>query len=146
MSLWNLATSPKLETEGVWRDFPDDAGNEVRLLIARVGGSNNSFMKEFEKEIRPYRRKMKRKDTIDLDVQKEVLIRVMAKTVLLGWENVVDQTGKNVPYSVDMAIRLLTEVEEVFIFVNAEANELANYRVEEIEAEAKNSRKSSPTS
>ena len=138
MSIWNLATDKDVEKNGVWRDFPDDNDVPVRFLIARQGGGNSPYLKELEREIRPLRRSSKNGTQLDPEIQKQILIRVLAKTVLVGWENVLDRAGNPLPYSVENAIDLLSAIDVVFDYVQEESALLSNYRAEALEDEAKN--------
>lgn len=90
-----FTTDEKLEAEGKW--FP--LSKTAKVLVARSG--NDKYMSVL-------RQKMKEAQ-IDLSAGEEaeklaedVLIDVMAETLLLGWEGIT-QDGKAVPYSREQA-------------------------------------------
>ena len=90
-----FTTDEKLEAEGKW--FP--LSKTAKVLVARSG--NDKYMSVL-------RQKMKEAQ-IDLSAGEEaeklaedVLIDVMAETLLLGWEGIT-QDGKPVPYSREQA-------------------------------------------
>ena len=90
-----FTTDEKLEAEGKW--FP--LSKTAKVLVARSG--NDTYMSVL-------RQKMKEAQ-IDLSAGEEaeklaedVLIDVMAETLLLGWEGIT-QDGKPVPYSREQA-------------------------------------------
>lgn len=90
-----FTTDEKLEAEGKW--FP--LSKTAKVLVARSG--NDKYMSVL-------RQKMKEAQ-IDLSAGEEaeklaedVLIEVMAETLLLGWEGIT-QDGKPVPYSREQA-------------------------------------------
>ena len=90
-----FTTDEKLEAEGKW--FP--LSKTAKVLVARSG--NDKYMSVL-------RQKMKEAQ-IDLSAGEEaeklaedVLIDVMAETLLLGWEGIT-QDGKPAPYSREQA-------------------------------------------
>lgn len=90
-----FTTDEKLEAEGKW--FP--LSKTAKVLVARSG--NDKYMSVL-------RQKMKEAQ-IDLSAGEEaeklaedVLIDVMAETLLLGWEGITHD-GKPVPYSREQA-------------------------------------------
>lgn len=95
-------TSEELENKGVWRDL----GKEARVLIARLG--NAEFRKMFSEMVQPY---TETGVAVPEDVQEDITVRCLARTVLLGWEKILDG-DEELEYSYDNAVRALTEMRD----------------------------------
>ena len=137
MELKKIRIDPKKQSEGVWFEVDDDTS----LLIARM--NNPKFNKEFERETRQSRRFAKRGMLPD-DKAAEIVDKVVAKTVLLGWKG-LKQDGEEIPYSEEKALELLQDEElasfKEIVFDLATSEE--NFRREEIEDARKKSESSS---
>ena len=136
MSLWSTYGTDKEES---WIDLPDDNGVDVRFKLAYPNGSNCDFTKEFEKEIRPHRRRLRKGQVISTDIMREAKVKVFCKTVLKDWENVLDREGEPIPFSEDAAIQLLTALPVLYDILEAEASSISNFQTEALADEAKNS-------
>ena len=91
-----FATDDKLEQEGRW--FP--LGEGASCKIARTG--NTRYKEMLRAKMGVYEASLQAR-LLDDDTGDAVLIEVMAKTILLGWEGWTDE-GKEVVYSVATAI------------------------------------------
>lgn len=119
-SIRNLKLDPKAEAEGVWFDV----GGGLRLRIARISSP------PFENWMRKNTRIAATKKLIAIDEDLETQIRPgVAKFILLGWENLTDEKDQPIPYSEQMALKLLTEYREFFRLVMGYAQEYEGYRV-----------------
>lgn len=95
-----FATDEKLEVEGKW--FP--LSKTARVLVARAGNPN--YTAALRKELE--------KNQLDLETSgpeadhlaEQVMVNVIASTVLLGWEGLSFQ-GKSVSHSIEMARTML---------------------------------------
>ena len=65
------------------------------------------------------------------------------KYVLLGWENVKDESGKDYPYTEENARKLMTALPELYADLLTQANDFSNFRAAEVQEMAKNSESSS---
>ena len=126
-------TDNTLETEGIWYTFDKD----TKFLLARAGGANTRFTKVLEAKTRPYRRQIDN-GTIDNDLGNQLLIEAFSEAVVLGWSGVTDKAGKEMKYSVANCVKLLTDLPDLFTELREEATRVANFRNEEIEADAGN--------
>lgn len=133
MDLIQLAVSPERELGGAevfpWND-------ETMLLIARY--NNQKFRAMQARLLEPYIRKQGRKGVTDKQAEK-ILVKCMAKTILLGWENLKVE-GQLVEYSEDKAIELLSDprladFKEIVMF---ESQSLEHYRLESLEEDLGN--------
>lgn len=133
-------TDPVKESEGVEIEF-EDAQNEDESIptftLSRMGKSNKAYSKALDAATRPYRRQIEL-NTMKNDVAEELFLTVFINTVLKGWKNVQDEAGNAIAYSKDAAKTLLTDLPDLYEFLQAEAKLAANFRDTALEAEAKN--------
>ena len=130
MELNSLKTDPKKELEGVWEDLGDDA----KVLVARVG--NSAFQQEYGKLPRGTRR-MIENNTLNNDKSEAILSRIMANTILLGWEG-IKENDKTIKYSVENATKVLKDIPEFRSIIWELANEFQRFHEESVEADVKN--------
>ena len=128
-------TDKSKENQGVWVDL----GEGARLLIARHG--NERFKLRYQELTAPYAAAIRTK-TLSEAVAEKILKQILAETILLDWEGIVDDDGNPVPYSVEKAMEFL-DIPDFRSFVEEMSKEQALYR-KELEAQAeKNSLNSS---
>ena len=139
MSLYSqFKTDEDLERKGVLLEYGlTEDGKPIRIRVARAGGSNRQYDKRMEAEVKPYRR-MIQNETIEAAVVTRILRKVYAETVVLGWENVQDETGKDMPFNVDNCIKLFEDLPDLFRDLQEQAQKAALFRQEVREADAKN--------
>ena len=94
------ATDESLENNGTWFDI----GSGAKLLIARSG--NSQFAKALTKAVERSRKVLDMNDDTAEAKSNEIMVDVMARTILLGWEN-VSFKGQALEYSADNAKKLL---------------------------------------
>jgi hypothetical protein len=141
MSLYKLfKTDEASEQEGIWLEYADEDGKgpPARIKIARAGGSNAKYMRVLERRYKPVRRQSQL-GILDPKVSEEILAQVYAEAVLLGWENVTDPEGKPLPFNVENAVKLLTDLPELFSEIQIQANRMSLFRADLREADAGNS-------
>lgn len=128
-SISRFATDTKKEKEGVWCD----AGAGLRVLIRRI---NNPDSQAY---LRRYARTLGRAlkhGSADESTTKQVedISKVnIAKNVLVGWENLQDEEGVNIPYSSDKALDLLNSYPDFLTMVLEFAGDADLFRTESIE-------------
>jgi len=93
------AVNEDLENNGTWMEVGD-----ARFLVARAG--NKAYAKMFTKEYERNHKALERKDDSADKLAEQIMIKVIAKTILLGWENVKFK-GEDLPYSLANAEMLL---------------------------------------
>jgi len=144
-SIYDLyATSKDAEVNGVVVTF----GAAGKIRIARAGGANERFAAAFEKKTRGKRREIEA-GTLPISEQRRLSVEAFAETVVLGWEGICerptkDAEGKEIPgktleYSRANVIKLLTELPDLFDRLREEATSMANFQVQNLEADAGNS-------
>lgn len=115
-----FATDEKLETEGKW--FP--LSKTAKVLVARSG--NDKFVELLRKKMKEAQLDLTSGEEAEA-LAEEILIDVMSKTVLLGWEGITE-AGKAVAYSHDKAREYLA-VKEFRRKVSALSENFEAYRL-----------------
>lgn len=134
MSLYKqFKTDEQVEKQGLTLNFADG----ISIVIARAGGSNDRYFKRMEVLTKPYRRQIEA-GTADRKVLQAVIIEVFAETVLLGWENVTDEEGKPLEFNKLNAIKVLTDLPDLFAEIQEQAGKSALFRLSLNEQDAKN--------
>lgn len=90
-----FATDEKLEAEGKW--FP--LSKTAKVLVARSG--NDNYLAALRKKMKEVQLDLSAGEEAE-KLADEVLIDVMAETLLLGWKGITEG-GREVPYSRDQA-------------------------------------------
>lgn len=122
-------TSRKKELEGTVVHFDDGMGNTLPLLIARSSG-NPHYDATLTKLMAPYKKKIAAGKDIGLSTAKEIITKVLAKDILLGWdETVLLEDDKPVPYSEQKALELLTADNDLRDFVIEQSEDQSNFLV-----------------
>lgn len=116
-----LATDLTLETEGTWRNL----GKGARLLVARA--NNKAYAKLLAKSVERNQQALDADDDAANDLSDEIMIDVIAQTVLLGWEG-ISFKGADMPYSVENAKKLLA-VKDFRARVMGFSNDFEAYRL-----------------
>lgn len=110
MKLSRFATDQAKERDGVWVD----AGGGLRLCIARVGNSKyNDILRKVSK---PYNAQI-RNDMLEPDIAEDLTKQAVARTVLLGWENLTDDEDRQIPFTPAKALELFRAHRDFFTMV-----------------------------
>ncbi len=125
-------TDKALEKEGIILDYGD-----FKIKVARAGGANAAFQKALTSKIRPYKRQIDA-GTIPDDVAEKLFLDVYAESVVLGWEGVTDEHGKPLPFSKENAVKLFSDLPDLFRDVQSQAASISNFRAEVTEDTIKN--------
>lgn len=98
-----FATDETREKDGVWREY---GGTE--FLVARQG--NRKYRERFLKLYKPHERLLKGNTEAAEAKSTEIMVDVMAHTILLDWKGkiVVEKGGSPVEYSVENAKKALS--------------------------------------
>lgn len=133
-----FATDQNAETNGVVLDYGlNSKGNPIQIRVARAGGANQNFAKTLERKLRPYKR-MIANETLDPSIAERLLVETFAETVVLSWEGVLDQQRNELPFTKDNAVRVFTDLPELFADVQKQSQKAALFRVNLREDEAGN--------
>lgn len=140
-------TDDNAEKTGIEVQF----GPKTFIKLARAGGANKAFQKAAEREFRPHRQAIER-GVIDIDMTNDLLKKVYAETIVLGWRGVLDpktitygadgepdfSQAKELPFSKENALYLFRELPELFNDLKEQAENAANFRHEQVKADAGN--------
>jgi hypothetical protein len=144
MSLYQqFKTDEKLEKEGILVDFGVNQRTDkpIRFRIARAGGSNITFAKAMEKATRPHKRAL-HLGTLSNDVAEKIYREVFIDTVLLDWEEVDGSDGQPLPFTRENAVKLFTDLPDLFAQLREDAGNAALFLAEVREADLGNSGRS----
>lgn len=95
-----FATDESLENNGAWHKL----GKGTELLVAR--GGNSAYSKMLSELMEKHQAVLDGNDKAAEDQWVEIIVKTMARTLLLGWKN-VEYQGKALDYSVENAELLL---------------------------------------
>ena len=103
-----------------------------------------------EKRLRPYKQALKR-GTMDQAVAEKISLEIFCATVLIGWRTgsgtddspyqpnvLIDNDGKEITFSKEAAVKLFTQLPDLFDAVYEDACSLSTFQVNEEEKTAKN--------
>ena len=141
MSLYKqFATNTDKEIEGIevqMTEAENEDGSIPTFVVSRMGKSNKRYSKALEAATRPYRRQIEL-GTMNNDKAEEIFMGVFVDTVLKGWKNVRDENGAELPFNKQNAVKLLTDLPDVYDRLQEEAKLSANFRDAALEEEVKN--------
>jgi len=139
MSLYKqFKTDEKYEVDGINIEYGTGTNNKpITFRIARAGGSNQKYLKLLESRTKPYRRQLQN-DSLDLKVAEKIFLEVFVDSVLLGWENVEDAAGVPLAFTRDNAIKVFTDLPDLYNDLREQAAKSSLFRAEIKEVDAKN--------
>jgi hypothetical protein len=94
-----FGTNKDLEEHGAWDEIYMD-GESLKVKIARK--NNAHYKRMIRSEMTKNKRKLDREDQAAIELFDRIMIRVMAKTILLGWGELL-VNDELVEYSVENA-------------------------------------------
>ena len=131
-------TSKVAESEGIEVRFkPNEDGTVPSFRIARMGKSNARYVKSVESRTRPHRQNIIDK-VITNEIAEEINLNVFCDAVLLGWENIIGEDGKTIPYSWDNAKKLMSDLPDLYDILKEKAEDIDNFLSSNLVSEAKN--------
>ena len=122
-------TNDGLETQGVWVDYATGGEKPARFRIARAGGSNRKYGRILDAKTKPVRRLMEI-GALDDVVSDRLHAEVYAESVILGWEDVTDEQGADLPFTKENCVKLLLDLPDLFRDLRSMATSLALFRAE----------------
>ncbi len=139
MSLFSqFKTNPDREVKGILLEYgQNEDGTTIGILVARAGGANKRFEKRMEGETKPVRRQIQN-ETIESAAVLKILHKVWAETVVLGWENVQEEDGTPIPFTVASCVDLFERLPDLFLDIREQSQRMALFRAEVLEGAAKN--------
>ena len=139
MGLYQIfATDKEFEQEGITLEF----GDGIKFFVARAGGSNKRFRKVFLRKYQPIKAAVE-KGAISEEASRKVMAEVYAMAVVVGWEGVTDEKGKDLEFNTDNVVKVLSDLPDLFDAIRDASENYENFKVQEIEQEAETLGKSS---
>jgi len=128
-------TDSKAEEDGRWFNdiFGDGSGINVKLRHIMCSESMN-----VRRRLDRANRRLMVKGEYPTAVAIKLLIEQVAEAVLIDWSGIVDRDGKEIPYSKEAAVRLLTDLRVFRDGVVSMAQSIDSFRIEDREAAEKN--------
>jgi len=125
-------TNPELEKSGVWMDYGD-----YRVKIARAGGANRKYLNELQLATKPLKRALET-NSVPAERQKEIMTKVFAKTIVMGWEmfdadkgewvsGIEQKDGSVGKFSADLVEATLTALPSVLEDIQKDAMDMELY-------------------
>lgn len=128
-------TDPKKEKEGVSIAYPgeDDDNTPVEKLptfvVARTGGANTNYQKAQERIFKPHRRAIA-SNTLSIQRINSLSRQAFVEGSLLGWSNIKDADGKEIPFSKEAALKLFTELPDLYSDLSAQAGDPEHFKAD----------------
>ena len=96
-------------------------GDEIWFTVTQMQNPEHEKMqRKFSRALERSRRNTKK--------QREIQIEIVARSILVGWRNLIDDDGKEVKCTVKNKIAVLTKYREVLNRVLEEASDIANFQ------------------
>lgn len=139
MSLFSqFETDKTKEVEGVAVNYaPNDDGTIPTFYVARIGGGNTKYSAAIKRLSKKYKRQIQL-DTLPDEQMTEIAMLAFVEGALRGWENIQDQDGKNIEYTIDNAISLFKTLPDLFNDLISQANDIELFKTQSLEKDIKN--------
>ena len=130
-------TDSNLEEEGVWVQYGElDDGTRTRFRVRRMGKGNVHYTKAVEHRMKPYRRQMDT-GTMDNKLADTIMMEIFIASILVEWEGVTDKNGDLMELSKENAVKLLTDLGDLYSDLIDAASKAAIFRESFLEEDAK---------
>ena len=113
-----------------------ELGEGAFVVLARWG--NPQHLKAEEKARAPYRSLTLSGRPLPKDIAEQTTIKAMAEAVVLDWGGLKGRDGRLIPYSVEAAVELLTDLPDFRSVLVGMAMEAEGFRAAQVEADAGN--------
>lgn len=139
MSLYSqFKTDKSIEKEGIVLNYGKNSkGKDIEIRIARAGGANVQYAKLLEAKTKPYRRQIQN-ETLENEVAEKITQEVYARTVVLGWNGVEDESGNEMLFSFENCMKLFADLPDLWSDIQQQSQRSALFRAELLEQDAKN--------
>jgi hypothetical protein len=139
MSLYKtFKVDANAEENGVPIQYPaNEDGTIPTFYVTRTARTNKRYLRAVETVMRPYRRELELEALPEKKAQ-ELNLTIFVKGVLLGWQNVQDEAGNTLEFNEANAVKLLSDLPELYADLQTQSTRLSNFKAKETEADAKN--------
>ena len=114
-----------------------DYGESGVITIHRAGGSNQKYKRVAAQKLKPFSRQIKL-GTADPEVIDRVMAEIYAEAVIIGWKGVKGEDGKNLSFTKENVVKILTDLPDLFEDIQNQAESLSTFRANQAEEIAKN--------
>lgn len=125
-------TDKNFEIQGIWIDY-----GSFSFLIARAGGANEKYARILRQRMKPYRRQVQN-NTLDEELSHKILLGAFVDGVLLDWKDVKDRDGNALEYNRGNAVKLFTDLPDLFRDLQIQATNMTLFRKEVLEEDLGN--------
>lgn len=115
----------------------NEDGTQIVFIIARTGKTNTSYKLASERAFKPHKAAIKA-GNLSNETAEVLLMDLFCGHLLKGWENVRDEDGKELPFSVDNAKKLMTDLPDLYAELTEASNDVSLFLDSNREADAKN--------
>lgn len=135
-------TDRSKEAEGIVLNYSD----VFWIKITRAGGSNEHYKRILTEKLKPFRRAIQT-ETIDEAASARLLREAVAEGIVMDWGtgiypagagSIPGRDGTPIPFNVQNAVQLFTDLPDLFNDVYEQANKVSLFRATETEADAGN--------
>ena len=112
-------------------------GTIPTFYLARMGSVNSKYSMLIKKLTKQYKRQIQL-DSLPEDKVIEISMQAFVGGVLRGWENIQGRDNKIIPFTSDNAIKLLTQLPDLFNDLIAQASDIDLFKMVELEKDIKN--------
>ena len=138
----SYGTSRQLEQDGIWVSPPTDDGVKIEFLVARQSRANRRWATKISRVYKETKDKIDAGLVID-DESVDQSVRVFCETNLLDWRGLKDEQGRPIPYSPEAGFKLLSELTDLYEYLNKVSTNRALYQHQEQAAIEKKSESTS---
>lgn len=134
----NFGTNENTELNGFWyiADRNEDE-TEIKFLLARKGKRNKKYQEILSKLLKPYQKQLEF-ETVSPKVLQKCFFEAFLGGILKGWENVYGEDGKLLPFNLDNARKLLTDLPDLYDTLDKQSEKPSNFHDTDVESVVKN--------
>lgn len=133
MSLKELKIDDDLVKDGIWFDVIEG----IKVLLR--SNEYRPFRDFMERETRRYKHILDQGRDIPQNTQKEIIMRGIAKHILIGWQGITDDDGNEIECNEQNAMKFMKEFDLLYRECFNNMTRIANYTLKAREDSAKNS-------
>ena len=117
-----------LAKEGFPFKVPD---SDVVFLIRQFDSIENAELvkKAMTEDFKPLQRQIQN-DALPLDKVYALNVKVWCKIALAGWQNLVDDDGKEILFSLDTAVEMMLKYEDLYKILTEQSRDSSNFSLE----------------
>jgi hypothetical protein len=118
-------TDNDLEKDGVWINI----GNDIKFKIRRFGGSNAQRLKQAMAKFHKPVARLVEMDKLSPEENIELMAKTFADSCLVDWQG-VEIDGVKAPCTFDNAVKLFTQLPELFDLLFKESQKFDSFKEE----------------